>query len=64
MHLLFFFVFVGVGYLVLCFWTWTNDIIGQTESTQLNILANHWRRKLVSSSSSSKEEQVSYSLFL
>ena len=36
-------VFVGVGYLVLCFWTWTNDIIGQTESTLLDILINHWR---------------------
>ena len=35
--------------------------IGQTESTPLNILVNHWRRKLVSSS---KEGKVSYSLLL
>jgi hypothetical protein len=39
--------------------------MGQTESTPLNILVNHWRevgkRKLVSSS---KEEQVSVSAAL
>ena len=35
--------------------------IEQTESTPLNILANHWRKKLVSSN---KEEKVSYSLLL
>ena len=60
-------VFDGVGYLlvisfcVLGLGLMTFLDIGQTESTPLNILVNHWRRKLVSSS---KEEQVGYSLFL
>lgn len=35
--------------------------IGQTKSTRLNILVNHWRKKLVSTS---KEGKVSYSLLL
>ena len=34
--------------------------IGQTKSAPLNILVNHWRRKVISSH---KEEQGSYSLF-
>jgi hypothetical protein len=56
-------MFVGVGYLVLCSWLGLMTFldIGQTESTLLNILVNHWRRKLVSSS---KEGKVSYSLLL
>ena len=60
-------VFVGVGYLLVisfCFLglgLMTFLDLGQTESAPLNILVNHWRRKLVSSS---KEGKVSYSLLL